>query len=137
MEEGSPACDPVVAYNDLMLQIDNEIVTVYRFVADICAAKFPELHSLTRDLPTLLSSSAVFRAPAAHKPTGMELFDDNDDDMRASAATLSLHDVNASDSFSKTELPSLTVSLEVLQPPLQCTKCHSCSFARHLNRHVA
>ncbi|KAG3108931.1 hypothetical protein PI125_g11389 [Phytophthora idaei] len=53
MEEGSPACDPVVAYNDLMLQIDNEIVTVYRFVADICAAKFPELHSLTRVVKTI------------------------------------------------------------------------------------
>ncbi|KAG2790254.1 hypothetical protein Pcac1_g1007 [Phytophthora cactorum] len=79
------------------------------------------------DLPTLLSSSAVFRAPAAHKLTGMELFDDNDDDMRASAATLSFPEVNAS---AKTELRSLTVSLEVLQPPLQCTKCHSCSFAR-------
>ncbi|KAG4056248.1 hypothetical protein PC123_g8711 [Phytophthora cactorum] len=50
------------------------------------------------DLPTLLSCSAVFRAPAAHKPTGMELFDDNDDDMRASAATVSFREVNASDS---------------------------------------
>ncbi|KAG3076929.1 hypothetical protein PI124_g20109 [Phytophthora idaei] len=34
----------------------------------------------------------------------MELFDDNDDDMRVSAVTLSFPEVNASDSFAKTEL---------------------------------
>ncbi|RAW20489.1 hypothetical protein PC110_g23069, partial [Phytophthora cactorum] len=55
LEEGSPAYDPVVTYNDLMVQIDNEIVAVYRFVADICTAKFPELHSLTRVVKTIAS----------------------------------------------------------------------------------
>ncbi|KAG3156612.1 hypothetical protein PI126_g8691 [Phytophthora idaei] len=48
-----PEYDPVVTYNDLVVQIDNDIVAVYRFVADICAAKFPELHSLTRVVKTI------------------------------------------------------------------------------------
>ncbi|KAG3244451.1 hypothetical protein PI124_g10793 [Phytophthora idaei] len=117
-----PEYDPVVTYNDLVVQIDNDIVAVYRFVADICAAKFPELHSLTRVVKTIARWT---------------VFDDNDDDMRTSAATLSFPEVNASDSFAKTELPSLTVSLEELQPPLQCTNVTPAVLLAHLNRHGA
>uniref|UniRef100_H3HDS3 START domain-containing protein n=1 Tax=Phytophthora ramorum TaxID=164328 RepID=H3HDS3_PHYRM len=44
---------------------------------------------------------------------GMELFDENDDDMRAFAATLSFVEEYASDSVGSSELPSLTVSSDM------------------------
>ncbi|KAE8911101.1 U4/U6 small nuclear ribonucleoprotein [Phytophthora fragariae] len=81
LEEGSAEYELVVTSNDLMVQIDDEIEAVHRFIAEIYAAKFPELDSLVpnaldytrvvktigneidltlvEELPKLLPSSAV------------------------------------------------------------------------------
>ncbi|TDH65014.1 hypothetical protein CCR75_001699 [Bremia lactucae] len=81
LEENSAEYELVVTSNDLMVQIDDEIEAVHRFIADIYVAKFPELDSLVpnaldyarvvkaignemdltvvEDLPKLLPSSAV------------------------------------------------------------------------------
>ncbi|CEG40795.1 u4 u6 small nuclear ribonucleoprotein prp31-like [Plasmopara halstedii] len=59
LEEGSPEYDLVVTSNDLMVQIDDEIEVVHRFIADIYAAKFPELDSL---VPNALDYARVVKA---------------------------------------------------------------------------
>jgi U4/U6 small nuclear ribonucleoprotein PRP31 len=59
MEEGSPEYELVVTSNDLMVQIDDEIEAVHRFIADLYAAKFPELDSL---VPNALDYARVVKA---------------------------------------------------------------------------
>ncbi|RLN49443.1 hypothetical protein BBJ29_000085 [Phytophthora kernoviae] len=99
LEEGSAEYDLVVTSNDLMVQIDDEIEAVHRFIAEIYAAKFPELDSLVSngldyarvvktignemdlslvtELPKLLPSSAVIGisvtgSGTSGKPLGQE-----------------------------------------------------------------
>ncbi|POM75806.1 U4/U6 small nuclear ribonucleoprotein Prp31 [Phytophthora palmivora] len=59
LEEGSVEYDLVVTSNDLMVQIDDEIEAVHRFIAEIYAAKFPELDSL---VPNALDYARVVKA---------------------------------------------------------------------------
>ncbi|KAI9907321.1 hypothetical protein PsorP6_004363 [Peronosclerospora sorghi] len=59
LEEGNVEYDLVVTSNDLMVQIDDEIEAVYRFIAEIYAAKFPELDSL---VPNALDYARVVKA---------------------------------------------------------------------------
>ncbi|CAI5747385.1 unnamed protein product [Peronospora destructor] len=59
LEEGSAEYDLVVTSNDLMIQIDDEIEAVHRFIAEIYAAKFPELDSL---VPNALDYARVIKA---------------------------------------------------------------------------
>ncbi|GMF15869.1 unnamed protein product [Phytophthora fragariaefolia] len=59
LEEGSAEYDLVVTSNDLMVQIDDEIEAVHRFIAEIYAAKFPELDSL---VPNALDYARVVKA---------------------------------------------------------------------------
>uniref|UniRef100_A0AAV1T6L0 Nop domain-containing protein n=1 Tax=Peronospora matthiolae TaxID=2874970 RepID=A0AAV1T6L0_9STRA len=59
LEEGSTEYDLVVTSNDLMVQIDDDIVAVHRFIAEIYAAKFPELDSL---VPNALDYARVVKA---------------------------------------------------------------------------
>ncbi|RQM18244.1 hypothetical protein DD237_000094 [Peronospora effusa] len=59
LEEGSAEYDLVVTSNDLMVQIDDEIEAVHRFIAEIYAAKFPELDSL---VPNALDYARVIKA---------------------------------------------------------------------------
>lgn len=57
--EGTTEYNLVVTSNDLMVQIDDEIVAIHRFVADIYAKKFPELDSL---VPNALDYVRVVKA---------------------------------------------------------------------------
>ncbi|KAH7479044.1 hypothetical protein PRIC1_009400 [Phytophthora ramorum] len=59
LEEGSAEYDLVVTSNDLMVQIDDEIEAVHRFIAETYAAKFPELDSL---VPNALDYARVVKA---------------------------------------------------------------------------
>ncbi|KAF4047250.1 Prp31 C terminal domain [Phytophthora infestans] len=59
LEEGSAEYELVVTSNDLMVQIDDEIEAVHRFIADVYAAKFPELDSL---VPNALDYARVVKA---------------------------------------------------------------------------
>ncbi|KAG7393631.1 U4/U6 small nuclear ribonucleoprotein Prp31 [Phytophthora pseudosyringae] len=59
LEEGSAEYDLVVTSNDLMVQIDDEIEAAHRFIAEIYAAKFPELESL---VPNALDYARVVKA---------------------------------------------------------------------------
>ncbi|KAG3035581.1 hypothetical protein JG687_00000088 [Phytophthora cactorum] len=59
LEEGSVEYELVVTSNDLMVQIDDEIEAVHRFIADIYAGKFPELDSL---VPNALDYARVVKA---------------------------------------------------------------------------
>lgn len=59
LEEGSAEYDLVVTSNDLMVQIDDEIEAVHRFIAEIYATKFPELDSL---VPNALDYARVVKA---------------------------------------------------------------------------
>ncbi|OWZ23553.1 U4/U6 small nuclear ribonucleoprotein Prp31 [Phytophthora megakarya] len=59
LQEGSVEYDLVVTSNDLMVQIDDEIEAVHRFIAEIYAAKFPELDSL---VPNALDYARVVQA---------------------------------------------------------------------------
>uniref|UniRef100_M4C0I9 Nop domain-containing protein n=1 Tax=Hyaloperonospora arabidopsidis (strain Emoy2) TaxID=559515 RepID=M4C0I9_HYAAE len=59
LEEGSTEYDLVVTSNDLMVRIDDDIVAVHRFIAEIYAAKFPELDSL---VPNALDYARVVKA---------------------------------------------------------------------------
>lgn len=59
LEEGSAEYDLVVTSNDLMVQIDDEVEAVHRFIAEIYAAKFPELDSL---VPNALDFARVVKA---------------------------------------------------------------------------
>ncbi|CAI5711956.1 unnamed protein product [Hyaloperonospora brassicae] len=59
LEEGSAEYDLVVTSNDLMVQIDDDIVAVHRFIAEIYAAKFPELDAL---VPNALDYARVVKA---------------------------------------------------------------------------
>ncbi|DBA01298.1 TPA: LOW QUALITY PROTEIN: hypothetical protein N0F65_001803, partial [Lagenidium giganteum] len=46
LAEGKPEYNLVVTSNDLMVQIDDEIAAIHRYVVEIYSAKFPELDSL-------------------------------------------------------------------------------------------
>ncbi|KAI9917486.1 hypothetical protein PsorP6_013014 [Peronosclerospora sorghi] len=59
LEEGNVEYNLVETSNDLKVQIDDEIEAVYRFIADIYAAKFPELDSL---VPNALDYVLVVKA---------------------------------------------------------------------------
>ncbi|CAH0477399.1 unnamed protein product [Peronospora belbahrii] len=59
LEKGSAEYDLVVTSNDLMVQIDDEIEALHRFIAEIYAAKFPELDSL---VPNALDYARVVKA---------------------------------------------------------------------------
>ncbi|RLN71159.1 hypothetical protein BBJ28_00000212 [Nothophytophthora sp. Chile5] len=59
LEEGSAEYDLVVTSNDLMVQIDDEIEAVHRFIAEVYAPKFPELDSL---VPNALDYARVVKA---------------------------------------------------------------------------
>ncbi|KAK1948303.1 U4/U6 small nuclear ribonucleoprotein Prp31 [Phytophthora citrophthora] len=59
LEEGSPEYDLVVTSNDLMVQIDDEIEAVHRFIAEMYTSKFPELDSL---VPNALDYTKVVKA---------------------------------------------------------------------------
>lgn len=59
LQEGSPEYELVVTSNDLMVQIDDEIEAVHRFIAEVYAAKFPELDSL---VPNALDYAKVVKA---------------------------------------------------------------------------
>ncbi|KAI9910316.1 hypothetical protein PsorP6_010228 [Peronosclerospora sorghi] len=59
LEEGNIKYDLLVTSNDLMVQIDDEIEAVYRFIAEIYAAKFTELDSL---VPNALDYARVVKA---------------------------------------------------------------------------
>ena len=44
--EDNPEYRLIVSCNDLVMQIDEEVLAIYRFVVDQYAKKFPELESL-------------------------------------------------------------------------------------------
>lgn len=59
LEEGSAEYELVVTSNDLMVQIDDEIAAIHRFIAELYAQKFPELDSL---VPNALDYARVVKA---------------------------------------------------------------------------
>lgn len=59
LAEGTPEYNVVVTSNDLMVQIDDEIAAIHRFLADVYAKKFPELDSL---VPNALDYARVVQA---------------------------------------------------------------------------
>lgn len=59
LEEGSAEYELVVTSNDLMVQIDDEIAAIHRFIAELYAHKFPELDSL---VPNALDYARVVKA---------------------------------------------------------------------------
>ncbi|TYZ64925.1 hypothetical protein PybrP1_001148 [[Pythium] brassicae (nom. inval.)] len=59
LAEGTPEYNVVVTSNDLMVQIDDEIAAIHRFIADVYAAKFPELDAL---VPNALDYARVVLA---------------------------------------------------------------------------
>lgn len=59
LAEGTPEYTVVVTSNDLMVQIDDEIAAIHRFIADVYAPKFPELDAL---VPNALDYARVVLA---------------------------------------------------------------------------
>ncbi|TMW60556.1 hypothetical protein Poli38472_000598 [Pythium oligandrum] len=59
LTEGTDEYNLVVTSNDLMVQIDDEIAAIHRFIAELYAKKFPELDSL---VPNALDYARVVQA---------------------------------------------------------------------------